>query len=432
MVGLEGGVAAVCFRLLKKLRPGMSRAAVYALGFVFVTVFAVMPARDFGQRDHILALLCLPYLLAAALDAEGRPIVGWKAVCVGLAAGVGIALTPHEALIPVAVESMLLVLRRRRKGGSLVRPELVAIMACGVGYVAAVHYFAADYFTRLVPLLRDTYWAFGHLGWSGLVGEAVQLHILAAVTLVAWFVVGRRRAAALGTLLIAAGVASTIAYYVQGTGWYYQQLPALSFFTFALTFLAIDAAEMVRLTTPAWMPKAAAALCLLAVGLTAHFSGYPFTAARSFPIDTPDATFFAGLAPGAPVTTLTTTVDYTVPPVFKYGLTLAQRYPHLWMLPAILRSEDPQGEPLRRVLPPARVAELDALQHAAMREDFARWQPQLVLVERCQDPTVHCQVLEDRHDDLLAWFLRDPGFRDIFAHYHYARSAGSFDAYVPN
>lgn len=67
-----------------------------------------------------------------------------------------------------------------------------------------------------------------------------------------------------------------------------------------------------------------------------------------------------------------------------------------------------------------------------MREDFARWRPQLVLIERCQDPAVQCQVLEDRHDNLLAWFLRDPGFREIFAHYHYLRSAGPFDAYVPN
>jgi len=53
-------------------------------------------------------------------------------------------------------------------------------------------------------------------------------------------------------------------------------------------------------------------------------------------------------------------------------------------------------------------------------------------VERCQDPAVHCQVLEDRHDDLLAWFLRDPAFRQVFRNYHYLRSSGTFDAYVPN
>jgi hypothetical protein len=139
----------------------------------------------------------------------------------------------------------------------------------------------------------------------------------------------------------------------------------------------------------------------------------------------PDASFFAGLAPGTPVATLTTTVDYTVPPVFRYGLTMAQRYPHLWMLPAILRAEDGQGR-----MNPVRLRRLEELQHQATREDFARWKPQLVLVERCQDPVVQCQVLEDRHDDLLKWFLRDTGFRAEFAEYRYLRSAGSFDAYV--
>ena len=176
----------------------------------------------------------------------------------------------------------------------------------------------------------------------------------------------------------------------------------------------------------AWAPAAAGGLCLLALGLTAYFAGFPFTEARSFPINVPDASFFAGLAPGTPVATLTTTLDYTVPPVFKYRLVLAQRVPHLWMLPAILRFEG--GE---RKIAPAKLVALEELQQRAMREDFARWRPQLVLVERCQDPAVRCQVLEDRHDDLLGWFLRDAGFRAEFAGYRYWKSVGSFDAYVP-
>jgi len=59
-----------------------------------------------------------------------------------------------------------------------------------------------------------------------------------------------------------------------------------------------------------------------------------------------------------------------------------------------------------------------------------RWQPPLVLVERCQDPAVQCQVLDGLHDDLLAWFLRDRRFRAEFGRYRYLRSAGRFDAYV--
>jgi hypothetical protein len=456
LVGVEAGVAAACLRMLRNLRLALKRqgapsnpasgwvgrsnftlpqSVTAALAFVYIAVFAVMPARDFGQRDHILVLLCLPYVLAAALDAEGRPPAPWKALCIGLAAGTGIALKPHQALIPIAVEAALMVLRSRRgqriDARSLLRPEPLAILACGIAYPLAIHHFAADYFTQVVPVLRDTYWAIGHLNWPQLVAESVQLHVLAALTLAALFAIGWRHASPLITLLIAAGIAATLAYYLQGTGWYYQQLPALSFFSLALTFLAIDAAQSRRLTLPCWAPRAAAALSLLAVALTAHFTGYPLTPERSFPIDTPDPTFFAGLAPGTPVATLTTTVDYTVPPVFKYSLTLAQRYPHLWMLPAILRSESGSNPTARRISP-QRLPQLEALQHSAMREDFARWRPQLVLVERCQDPAVRCQVLEDRHDDLLAWFLRDPAFRDIFARYHYLRSSGPFDAYVPN
>jgi hypothetical protein len=432
VLGVEAGVAMVCLRLLRGSQE-ISRSVVWALAFVYVAIFAVMPARDFGQRDHILVLLCLPYVLAAAMDAEGMAISAWAEVGIGMAAGVGLALKPHQALVPVAVEVAVIVLRSRRAGRftmrSLRRAEPWVIVGCGVAYVGAIRWFAPDYFLRVVPVLRETYWAFGHLGWMGLLGESVQLHVLMGVVVVALILAGRNSVArsdpALVVVLVAAGVASTVAFYLQGTGWYYQQIPALSFFALALVFLGIEAAGRWEWRMPGWAREAAAGLCVLALALTTHFAGYPFTEARSFPIDVPDTSFYAGLAPGTAVATLTTTVDDTVPPVFKYGLTMAQRYPHLWMLPAILRAEDGQGR-----MDAGRLRSLEELQHAAMREDFARWKPKLVLVERCQDPAVHCQVLEDRHDDLLGWFLRDAGFRAEFAGYRYWKSVGSFDGYV--
>ncbi len=64
-----------------------------------------------------------------------------------------------------------------------------------------------------------------------------------------------------------------------------------------------------------------------------------------------------------------------------------------------------------------------------MLEDLERWHPTVILVERCQDPAVHCQVLEDRHDDLLAWFGRDPAFATFFSRYHLVRTSGPYDEY---
>src|SRR6185312_3772434 len=348
----------------------------------------------------------------------------------GLAAGLGLALKPHQALLPIAVELYLIV--RTRSLRSLLRPEPLCILAVAAGYIAAIHKLTPEYFTTVLPILRDTYWAVGSLSLPELVWQAIQLHILAAVAI--FFYIKRHRnhtgpwALDPVPCLLIGGAASTFAYYLQGTGWYYQQLPALSFFSMALVF---EALPLLDRPVRAWVPKAAAGLAILAIALTTHFMNYPFTAARSFVVDTPDPAFFADLAPGTAVATLTTSVDYTVMPAARYGLTIAQRYPHLWMLPAILRSEQPgAGTAPRHIIPPGRLAELDRLQHQFMVEDLQRWHPTLVLVERCQKAAVHCQLLDDRNDDLLAWFLRDPAFAAEWKPYTFIGFRGPFDAYT--
>ncbi len=438
VVLLEAAIAVTCVRLLRRIESAISRETLWALAFGFIAVFAVMPARDFGQRDHLLALLCLPYLLAAVLAAHpgqtARPstLVLWL---LGIATGLGLCLKPHHLLIFIAIELALVL--KRRSPRTLFRPEPWAILLTGLVYLAAVRHLTPTYLSGIVPLLRDVYWAIGSLTIRQLIGESLQLHILAAIALALFFVVRSLKTSAslsvftsTSASLLLAGIASTVAYYLQGTGWYYQQIPALSFFTLALWVELIELATLHKLSAPAWLPKAAAALALLALALTTHFMDYPFTAARSFPIDTPDPTFFAGLPPETPIAILTTTVDHSIPPLFRFHLAWALRTNNLWALPALLRDEDPQGIPPRHLIPATRLAELDRIEHAWMVEDLNRSQPQLLLIERCQDPAIRCQILEDRHDDLLAWFQRDPVFRAVFARYRPLRSSRACDAYV--
>jgi hypothetical protein len=435
VAALELGIGALCLRLLRLTRFRLSTDATYGLAFVFVTAFAVMPARDFGQRDHFLVLFIVPYVFAAAVRAEDLPLPAWLGWLTGSLALLGIVLKPHQILVPIAVESALLAMRKA--GASkpslprhLLRPEILAMFSSGIIFLIALHNFAPFYFSVVTPLARDTYWAYGKLTLPQLLGESIQLHLLAILDFALLITLGWRNVPAITRVLLVAGSASTLAFYLQSTGWYYQQLPALSFFSLALAFLILQFNRQRNLRIPPWSPTAAATLTLLALALTTHFMGYPFTAERSFPLDTPDPSFFAGLPPGTPVMTISPTIDDTIMPIFKYRLTLGQRYPAFLMLPAILRSEDPHGKHLRHTIPPARLAELDRIQHEDMREDLLRWQPQLLLIERCQDPAVHCQVLEDRHDDLLAFFLRDPAFAQLFTHYHFVRTSGPYDAYA--
>jgi hypothetical protein len=53
-----------------------------------------------------------------------------------------------------------------------------------------------------------------------------------------------------------------------------------------------------------------------------------------------------------------------------------------------------------------------------------------VLVARCQDAAVHCQELEDRHDDLVVTLSQSPQFVEQWKHYQLVRSSGMYDEYV--
>ncbi len=182
--------------------------------------------------------------------------------------------------------------------------------------------------------------------------------------------------------------------------------------------------------TPAGCPAPPWRSPLLALALTTHFTGYPFTADRAFAITSPDPTFFRDLPPGTPVAIITTSVDDAMMPVARYHLLWSQRTNNVWTLPAILRIEDPHR-------PPHNTSSLRSASPNSTASSTPGWSktstagsPQLILVARCQSPEVHCQELEDRHDDLLAWFERDPAFRELWQHYRYLRTSGAYDAYI--
>ena len=110
-------------------------------------------------------------------------------------------------------------------------------------------------------------------------------------------------------------------------------------------------------------------------------------------------------------------------PVTRYHLLWSERTNNLWTLPALLRGTR---------LTSAQREALTTQQRQWLTEDLTRWRPQLILVARCQSPEVHCQLLEDRHDNLLAFYQQDPAFAQVFAAYHLTETRGPYDAYTLN
>jgi len=112
------------------------------------------------------------------------------------------------------------------------------------------------------------------------------------------------------------------------------------------------------------------------------------------------------------------------------GYVWSSRWPALWILPAILHNEAGTTDP-KRQLPADRVQSMARELHGEMVEDFRRWQPAVVMVERCNNPdTWICYNLEGLNVDLAQWFARDPAFAAIWSHYTLQRQFIYYDVYV--
>ena len=113
------------------------------LGVVVSISFAGMT--EFAQREHLLLIFVLPYLLARGTTVE-RSLMG-------LWAFFGVALKPHFLPI-VALPALLEAWRNPR---SLFDAQKVALGTACVAYVIAVQLFYPIYFNEIVPWARRIY-----------------------------------------------------------------------------------------------------------------------------------------------------------------------------------------------------------------------------------------------------------------------------------
>ena len=146
LIGLS---LAASWRLLQAdpALPELTRRGLMILAAVIATVG---PADQFGQREHFLMVLTLPYLLLAALSVRGVRLPWLAALGIGLAAGLGFALKPHFLLVPVALEAYRITVLRR--WWTWLRPEALVLAASLAAYGAVVVWLTPEYLSRIVSL----------------------------------------------------------------------------------------------------------------------------------------------------------------------------------------------------------------------------------------------------------------------------------------
>jgi len=410
-----------------------------ALGlWMFVAIVSVVGlfavnGEDLGQREHLVAMLLLPYLLAAAFRMQREKLPQWELCAIGVVAAVAVCLKPQHVLDVVLVEVLVLV--RLKSWREWVDWSWISLGVGVVMYVGAVKLFAPTYLSQMVPLLKDTYWGFDERWPVVWYSSQVPVVVVGVGALIYGFWRRRLRFEALDAALLAAAVGARIAYFQQHKGWHYQLICFVYFGCLLLALCVADGLEQWigdrRVRYARWADRVEPLLLgfvAMAVSLPyfmthRHYGGYA---------EQPKGVLsevFKAYPSGTPVVFLSVNM-WEFPAVLEQDKVLGSRYVHLWILPAIVRSISAPGYDVRVYLAPERVAALSTLLRANEAADLARWKPTVVVVDRC---TLH-QFCDDGRGTgegrMMEWFEADPAFQVQWLAYEFEKTVDGLDVYT--
>jgi hypothetical protein len=416
------------------LRRSATSNARFAGWFALLMLFAMVmhPWPEFGQREHMLVLLVLPYLVMAARRVDGERIANGEALAAGICAGIGFLLKPHHLLVVLAVEAFVLL--RRRDMSLTYRPETAAMVVTALGYAAAMLLWAPDYLLNVLPLAVSTYYGFDHAGILDLIPpmRAAKLAILMLVLAMLWRRLVHR---ALAAVFFLAGLGATAAFVIQMKGYPYQMVPMRAFFDLLIGTVAIDlwlqwAARWVHPVRPRLATGCAslAFIAAVAVSLPRQLDkvSHPYADQRMAVLRATSRY----IPSGSTVLLVSTSPEGVFEQVLNRGWKWGSRFDCLYMVPAIVAAERFDS---RDGVAPSKWRTLAVQTRDAMAADLMRWHPNPVLVDRCQDAKFSfCGGLKTIRLDLLKWLEQGSDFAGAWSDYVHEGQIGPYDLWCRN
>jgi hypothetical protein len=362
-----------------------------ALASGYLAIVGIVSIGDYAQREHVIALLVASYVVSLPLAAEA---IGLElALASGVLAGLAVAIKPYYALLPLACE--LWVVWRASSLRPILRPQAIALAATVAASFVALVLWAPGYLS-LARVIASAYPAYQE-GLSALLQiDRVTIAVL-VLPLVAWIAARSPDGCAPALPLCVAAAAAALVYFFQRMGFSYQGIPALALILLAAycTSLRLFAAD------PRWrVATLCASGCVLLIVFSiagrlvarhgaealAMLAGSARSeAASGAAADDTDVVASYGQetawmiaairrhAGTGDIGYLSTSIDPLFPALLYTDANLADRMPHLWLLPAL--TENGGIDNVTR-------ARLRGLLLDTLRQDLAKRPPRLIIEVR--------------------------------------------------
>lgn len=407
LIAASVALARPIFNRLAGDAPGLTRALA-APTTLFVLI--VLPADGFAQREHLMAVLALPYLALSACRADRRPVTRRLALAATVMAALGFAIKPHFLAIPVLVE--ILVLAAGGIGRGLRDPVPWVLFALFAAYLATAAIVTPEYFSFIVPLATTYYEGGGREAWGVALASPAGLSIVGAlIGLVA--LRGRIGWGRAIDVLICFVTGAAMAAIAQGKGWDYHFLGAKIGLILAL--VGAPAAALDR-RIGGTVPRGAPAAILLALFFLTGALSPPWKAQRAFE-GSPAGRMYRLIearAHGRPVMWLTTSIYPQFPVLPMTRSPLALHFLSLWLLPPLYADAPTLGDQIVYHAPDA-MPLAEAYLFRSVGADLAAAQPALLIVTRSADEG----GFAGKRFDYLDYFGREPTFAHAFQNYRY-------------
>lgn len=227
----------ICAYLLTNI---FVRAPAYLLLiFEFTLAFSyfVLPAFSFGEREYLLIVLSIPYLLLAVLRLSNHQVNKFLSIAIGVMAAVGFAQKPY--FIPVWLGIELYMLIRTQSLKMNFRPEAFTCIMVFLLYGISIFLLTPEYVKKILLLITNTYYLINKSGLGELI---VQPVVWFAGLLISLSLLLRKKSAypVLHDLLIITLLSSILLYLAQQTVWNYHMLPAYMVGALLLALLAAE------------------------------------------------------------------------------------------------------------------------------------------------------------------------------------------------
>ena len=386
--------------------------------FLVFTALLVLfiPGYDFGQREHWMVLLTLPYIVARGCRLNNSEISPTTGAAIGLAACLGFCIKPYFLLVPVALEVWILV--RTRRPSLSIGPETIAMATAGIVYGALTLTYARSYLEIEVPTALLGYWSYNSPMQEVLRSALILLAPTAMLLGVGYLT--RQQGAQIPALvqtLAVAGAASCVAALIQAKPWAYHFLPGIVFLDLsAVILLTAENPRNDRLTL---RRIAFAILVVLAVVPTAFETVRAFEGASSR-INQLAAIFRSNSGPNRTVFGFITSPRDVFPAVVAAETEWAAPFCCEYLIAAAVRAEEAPAV-LRPKILAAGVNQAE-IAVSAMRTK----EPGVIVIATGDD------MLGFNHQtfDYVAWLNAHTHFASVFAHYREINPIGSFRIFV--